>query len=332
MSICNEQDTPEREFDLQLRTLYDYYPKSGVPEVNGPNDHLFYTASTVPTLSQAKGQIVVFRRYHQAVGELLGIDATFDWPDDSKTSKPTSGPVPMMIQDIYKMRFANQGDVKWEDHVLDFLNKAMADPKTSGTWWINFTSTSGGGLPRTFAAEVNELFKVWLEKQIGTAAVAINRLGTIPMDFPEKQDLMIDALIATNFVSSANLMTNRDYTFRLSLSNDPLYLADCHQTIAGGTYYGWVSAIACKHRLVTVGTNPHGYFIEPGTVVYLQTMQPDMGISDNYVYLSAYGQFNLYYSNRTDTAEQWSVERVDPSISGYIAKGERVRFKSLHAP
>jgi hypothetical protein len=47
------------------------------------------------------------------------------------------------------------------------------------------------------------------------------------------------------------------------------------------------------------------------------------------VYLSAYGQFNLYYSNRTDTAEQWSVERVDPSISGYIAKGERVRFKSL---
>ncbi len=105
------------------------------------------------------------------------------------------------------MRFANQGDVKWRDHVLDFLDEAVADPTTSGAWWLNFTSTSGGGLPKTLAAEVNELFTDWLEKQIG-AAVAINRLGTIPI-------------------------------------------------------------------------------------------------------------------------QQWAVERVDPSISGYIARGERVRFKSL---
>ncbi len=324
MSIKNEHNTPDTAFEQQLQALYANTPRPGVPVVNGPSDRLFHTAGTVPTLSQAKGQIVVFRRYAHVVGTDAGIDATIGWPNDDKTSQPTGGPVPMMIQDVYKMRFANQGDVKWRDHVLDFLDKAVADPTTSGTWWLNFTSTSGGGLPKTFAAEVNELFTDWLEKQIG-AAVAINRLGTIPMDFPGSR--MIDALIATNFETSANLVEvdNRDYTFRLARSNGALYLADCHQTHAGGRYYGWASATACKHRLAMLGTN-HGSFINPGTVVYLRTMQSDM---KGYVYLTADSQFSLWYSSNASTAQQWAVERVDPSISGYITRGERVRFKSL---
>ena len=203
----------------------------------------------------------------------------------------------MMIQDVFRMRFADQGDIKWKDHVLDFLNQAMVDPTTSRTWWINFTSASGGGLPKTFAAEVNGLFTDWLERQIG-AVVEINRLGTVPMDFPSHR--MIDALIAANFATSTNLVEvdNRDYDVRLASPGNPHCLADCH----------------------------NGSFIVPGTVVYLQSMQADM---NGYVYLIADSQFNLWYSASASKAQQWAVERVDPTVSGYIVRGERVRFKSL---
>lgn len=324
MSIKNEHDTPDRAFEQQLQALYASTARHGVPVVRGPGDRLFHTAATVPRLSQAKGQIVVFRRYTHVVGTDAGIDATIGWPDDDKTSQPTRGPVPMMIQDIYKMRFANQGDVKWNDHVLDFLRLAMSDPTTSGTWWLNFTSASGGGLPKTFAAEVNGLFEAWLEQQIG-AAVAINRLGTIPMDFPTPR--MIDALIATNFENSTNLVEveNRDYNVRLPRPDGDRYLSACHQTHAGGTYYGWSSNNPCKHRLTMLGTN-RGTFIDPGTVVYLRTMEANM---KGYVYLTADSQFNLYYGYSASRPQQWAVERVDPAISGYITRGERVRFKSL---
>jgi hypothetical protein len=324
MSIKNEHGTPDLAFEQQIQALYANTPRPGVSIVNGPDDRLFYTAATVPTLGQAKGQIVVFRRYAHVGGTDAGIDATIGWPNDNKTSGPTHGPVPMMIQDVYRMRFADQGDIKWKDHVLDFLNQAMVDPTTSRTWWINFTSASGGGLPKTFAAEVNGLFTDWLERQIG-AAVEINRLGTVPMDFPSHR--MIDALIAANFATSTNLVEvdNRDYDVRLASPGNPHCLADCHQTHAGGTYYGWSSATACKHRLAMLGTNK-GSFIVPGTVVYLQSMQADM---NGYVYLTADSQFNLWYSASASKAQQWAVERVDPTVSGYIVRGERVRFKSL---
>ncbi|WAS89834.1 phosphatidylinositol-specific phospholipase C [Nannocystis punicea] len=325
MSIKNEHHVSADAFAAALRPFYASALKQGGTDPNNPADRLFYTATSMPSLGQVQGQVVVFRRYGSVASDPPCIDGVTGWPNGpggGKTSNPTRGAIPLMIQDHYKIGMGDWNSVKWQEDILSFLTQAQNNPLTFVTWWFNFISASGGDLPYRFADEINPLLTEWLEAALGNATV-VNRIGTIPMDFPTSR--MIDALIATNFPPSDRFIELNDRDFVFCLAGSTRYLADCHQTHAGGTYYGWSDGTPCNHRLTTP-SDPADRLLRSGTVVCIRTMQADMG---GYMYLDASSQFNLYYNDDTGEDEQWVVERADPQVEGYIQRGETLRFRSV---
>lgn len=129
-----------------------------------------------------------------------------------------------------------------------------------------------------------------------------------------------------NAAASAMIETGKPCYFQLAA--DPTrHLSKCHQTHSGGTYYGWNSGDACRHgiELVTLRLPSLRHF-KSGTEVYLKTYEDGM---KGYVYLTAPSTKNLWYENNRGEDEKWVIERTDPSLHGFIQKGEKVRFKSV---
>jgi hypothetical protein len=345
MSIKNEHDdVSDTDFENALLPFID-----NEKQANGV-DPLFYVQDAVPKLSESKGQVVLFRRYKVPPGgNRRGINAVRGWPEDNKTTSPTTGNVPMMIQDVYKMATATQGDIKWSQHVNPFIAAAISSPDQVNTLWVNFASASGGGYPITFADEVNPLMQQELEKilQVQGSSLAAYRLGIIVMDFPTPR--LIDALIGMNLPNQVHVIWQAD-SYKMALSN--------HTAFAGAAFKknSWnhpqnypglpVGSDVVLFSLIKVSgkDSPAIHF---GDTVRLMSNE---FTNDAYVYIENYGVDmpdgkagkNLFYDNaegsyRNDPkAVEWIVERSVPIPSPFqrqfVKPGDAVRFRSVLRP
>lgn len=158
---------------------------------------LWSTGAGVPTLADARGRIVLFRRY--AEGE-LGIPAPpSGWPLDARGTFVNGG-ITMHIQDVFGFRGGADDLAKKCRLVVEHLRGAAADPDPHA-WWINFASASGGAFPKAFAMGAWGLGGVNATLAHDLEATPRGRLGLVIMDFPEcpSEGRVIERLIATNF-------------------------------------------------------------------------------------------------------------------------------------
>jgi len=290
---------------------------------------------SVPQLKDARGKIVPFRRFDAPA---LGIDAYTGWPDDEQTKTPTTGKVPMMIQDTYG--YATVGDIgtKWSK-VEDFLLRAAGDPNISsaGIWWITFSSgSSAGAYPDAFAAVINPRLQLWLE----TNRTSPSRLGTVVMDFPNPRE--IDLLIARNLLNvdlPGRVRENVDYHVRLACrdaGDTPAFIGDAHFDAGNRWNYAQVhpgqptgGPYHTLHKVTVAGESP-GMAIHEGDVVLVQSSQ---FTNDNYVYLSANGggvDVNCRYDAVAGDDVHWIVERSpdETAPTTEIMEGEPIRLRS----
>lgn len=134
----------------------------------------WYTDNTIPTLDEARGKIVLCRRYEGA----LGLD--FDWADQGDATV-LADPVGMhaindgqtlYVQDRYHYAVAD----KWEAVRFTLENSRAGED----AFCLNFLSTAQGKLPhpRSFAGDMNALFGDY-------ALTQGKRYGVILFDFAD---------------------------------------------------------------------------------------------------------------------------------------------------
>lgn len=341
MSIKNEHEVNDVDFENALLPFLDTEKQA-----NG-TDALFYVQDAIPKLSDAQGQVVLFRRYNVPPnGNARGIDATIGWPHDNKTTSPTTGAVPMMIQDVFKMAAADQGDKKWSQHVHPFIQDAINSPDQATVLWVNFTSTSGGGYPRTFADEVNPLMQTDLEKLVATQISSLSRyrLGIIIMDFPTPR--LIDALIAMNLPGDLHMVW-QFHRYKMQLSNKKAYNGPASR------WDGW-NYPRCRddqhfnqdgvHYSLVKTAGKDSPAIHYGDTVRIMSNE---FTNDAFVYIESCGTDvdggkagkNLFYDNADGSyrgnpqAVEWTIERSvlhpSPFEREYVKPGDVVHFRSV---
>jgi 1-phosphatidylinositol phosphodiesterase len=154
----------------------------------------FYTAPEPPRLAQARGRIVLVRRF---AGSAIGIPAA-GWRNDATFRMPTPGGV-LCVEDEWELAGPLPGQMaaKWSA-VARHLDEAAA---TTTGWYLTFTSaTSDFSFPRAVAGGtpgvdgMNRRLLDYLGRR-----PAGERLGTVVMDFPELPDgRLIQGLIDAN--------------------------------------------------------------------------------------------------------------------------------------
>jgi len=127
--------------------------------------------SAIPTLTQARGKIVLFRRFG-ASATPKGIDAS-NWPDNTTFSSGGT----LRVQDRYNV--SNNND-KW-NQILQVLNEARYGGP--GTLYVNFSSgtTSIFGIPNipTVSNNINPRISTFFSSNTS------GRFGSILMDFAD---------------------------------------------------------------------------------------------------------------------------------------------------
>jgi 1-phosphatidylinositol phosphodiesterase len=146
----------------------------------------WWLADTIPQLSDARGKIVLFRRFDSDTpGAALGLKP-LPWPDDA-SFKVTNAAV-FRVQDVWRAPNLADRDRKW-DRVKALLDEAkQGDP----AMFVNFCSATGAAShPRAMADHVNPRLIDFL------SANPAGRIGAVLVDF-ETTD--INRLIyGTNF-------------------------------------------------------------------------------------------------------------------------------------
>ena len=144
-------------------------------------------SETIPALSQAKGKIVLFRRFKSSLGP-KGIDAS-RWPDDSSFTN-SSPAATLRIQDCYKVR---DNHSKWR--AIGNLYEE-AGGRDGDCLYVNFASGYstaaflGIGRIRAVSKVINPLLAAYL------AAQSPRRTGITLMDFADERKCSL--IIATN--------------------------------------------------------------------------------------------------------------------------------------
>jgi 1-phosphatidylinositol phosphodiesterase len=137
------------------------------------NPSLWYLGSSIPTLSAARGKIVLFRRFN-AGQTPLGIDASV-WPDNAMFTNAS-----LRVQDDYQVADAN---VKW-NNISQMLAEAQLGP--SGILYLNFTSgvkTGVFGIP-----DITYVSNAIVPKLAGFfASNRHGRYGIVIMDFVDSK-------------------------------------------------------------------------------------------------------------------------------------------------
>lgn len=124
------------------------------------------TGATIPTLGEARGKIVLLRRFASAMSP-LGIDATA-WPDNTTFSIGTA----LRVQDAYVV---TANDAKWSA-ITNLL--AEARTATGATLFLDFTSgfQTMAGLPNILA--VSDDINARLDAELANPG----HLGVLVMD------------------------------------------------------------------------------------------------------------------------------------------------------
>jgi 1-phosphatidylinositol phosphodiesterase len=156
----------------------------------------FYVAPGFPRLADARGKIVVFRRFADSS---LGIPADpAHWQNNATFEIPTPAGR-LAIEDHWDLgaTLPWQMDDKWAA-VARNLDGAATGPSTD--WYITFTSaTSDFSIPRVIAGGIPLVDGINQRLLDYVGAHPHHRLGTILMDFPELPDArLIQSLIDAN--------------------------------------------------------------------------------------------------------------------------------------
>ncbi|MBI0383016.1 phospholipase, partial [Streptomyces albiflaviniger] len=130
---------------------------------------LFRLDSTLPTLGQARGRVVLLADSDNMPGVRYGDGALFDIQDD------------YMAEPIGKY-----------PKIEAQFRKAAAQP---GKLFMNYVSTAALLPPRSNADRLNPRVKSFLE---GAEAQSWTGLGIVPMDFPNTTSGLVDALVRHN--------------------------------------------------------------------------------------------------------------------------------------
>lgn len=168
-------------FEKTYMGQYYYNGLSNVP--------IWYIEGGNPQLGQVRGKIVLFNRF-QDYEPIVGL-GPYTWPDN--TTFERSGPSGYyIVEDNYNIPtlFATpkKKEAIWQNV------KSAAQNSLTDDWYITFTSGSSLGAPPNYVAqEVNK----WLhDVPSGLDPNEHNRIGIVPMDFPDVSN--IDWLISWN--------------------------------------------------------------------------------------------------------------------------------------
>lgn len=182
MSVKKEYDDAKdtRSFEETFKWYVQNYPG------------LFYLTDHVPTLGEARGKVVVLRRF--GGGSELGIWA-MPWKDDTTFTVPASGNAcAIVVQDKYGLGTSLNVKAKWREAspALD----ATRDPANYGSLYINFISAAGSSVDPADAWSCSRFtdMKEHLNTYLGSYPRA--RLGIVALDFPD--DATIRKIIASN--------------------------------------------------------------------------------------------------------------------------------------
>ena len=154
----------------------------------------FLKSDRVPTLDEARGRIVLVRRF--GPNETLGIN--FDpWAGHDNVRFDIALPNAMAhIQDVYDLgmsRYNPFADGKW-DHVHAMLKDARGETNRAANWYVNFTSEVGGTIPDPRAAMM--LVAPPLVKYLKADRSA--HVGTLVMDFPLEFGDLVELVCSRN--------------------------------------------------------------------------------------------------------------------------------------
>jgi 1-phosphatidylinositol phosphodiesterase len=187
LSLKKEDDAPSGgnekgvTFQGRFQKFVDVHPK------------LFYLENAIPTLKQAQGKIVLFRRFALDKGATapLGINAYDGFPDNA--TKTIEGPPKLRIQDEFGIKNTSKAD-KYK--AIEKILKEAVAPGHRDVLYVNFSSAAGV-IPRDFpllaAAFINprliEYFK----------ANTRGRFGIVAMDFQTTE--LNTLIVQTNGIS-----------------------------------------------------------------------------------------------------------------------------------
>ena len=175
MSIRDEADSNDSAF------------AAAIADAMNEDSGLWYTANRIPTLGEARGKIVLVRRYPHAS---IGINCSDNWADNAAFTMQNG--VSMQVQDNYQLSNQSERESKWNKIVTLAETAARADH----TFCLNFTSgyVSGMfGIPdiTTVSDYINPKLSEYL------SALPQGGYGTYAIDFITPE--IASALIATNF-------------------------------------------------------------------------------------------------------------------------------------
>ncbi|MCY1061572.1 phosphatidylinositol-specific phospholipase C [Nannocystis sp. SCPEA4] len=149
----------------------------------------WYYENSIPTLEDARGKIVLFRRYVDPRSSPRGIDMS-RWPDDSSFDNQI-GSIMVYVQDKYLFTENRSKEAEIEK-LLPAMFELNADD-----WYINFTSAAKGLGPWKYAKDINP----WLVEQLRPRSYLH---GVFMMDFPDHYAPgVIDTIIGLNAPSTA---------------------------------------------------------------------------------------------------------------------------------
>lgn len=179
MSVKNDAKPPSRreaEFSETFRAMLRanlYYKQR----------ETWYTSPNLPTLDQARGRIVLLRRFQN---KPLGIDALADWPDNATKRWRNADGVEFSVQDRFNNYLVGDKSLKFE-RVRAHLEET-AQGVDLETLHINYTSGTGGVWPHTLATgEASGDSFPGTNRKLSDylAGRPPGRYGIVPMDFPE---------------------------------------------------------------------------------------------------------------------------------------------------
>ncbi len=218
---CNEflEAHPNEVIIFELTAESDDMPELFKKYLNEASDEIrnrFYLKETVPLLNDARGKIVVLRRYplpDSMKGEKWGLDFSGNgvWPDDGVKSGTTPGGIKYYIEDRYfsagstddhdtkeKQRLVNAGidDIGSDTQTLYLLFASVS----ASLWHTPYDFMWGGGTG-TVSPEMGEALRDKLSEVTGDEA---KKVGWIVMDYYNRDGYnddchVVERIINTNF-------------------------------------------------------------------------------------------------------------------------------------
>lgn len=150
------------------------------------NSSLWLLSDKIPTLAEARGKIVLLRRFYSSSASSKGINA-YDWKDNAQFIINNSAS--LVIQDCYKV---NDNGTKWTS-IIEMYNSAKSN--NNNTLYLNYTSGYASilGIPN-----INRV-KNYINPKLSSyfSENTKGRFGVTVMDFVNEE--ISEKIISTNF-------------------------------------------------------------------------------------------------------------------------------------